>query len=133
MEMATEVVMQRTATDPWEAEVLPFVRNKHEVSSRDIFKHLNIDLPQRSQVFEKRVLGIITRAGWTKDGRFWSGDNRATARYVPPVRWAYEIQIELVQYWCKSGSFLDILHRCTSDCYTTLWPHIYLLLKYNMR
>ena len=83
-EMATEVVMQRTATDPWEAEVLSFVRNKHEVSSRDIFKHLNIDLPQRSQVFEKRVLGIITRAGWTKDGKFWSGDNRGTARYVPP-------------------------------------------------
>jgi len=83
-EMATEVVMQRTAEDPWESQVLSFVRNRHEVSSKDIFEHLAIPLEQRSQVFSKRVLGIITRAGWTRAGKFWKGDNRGSARYVPP-------------------------------------------------
>ena len=83
-EMATEVVMQRTAEDPWESQVLSFIRNKHEVSSRDILENLGIPNEQRSQVFAKRVLGIITRAGWNRAGKFWKGDNRGSARYVPP-------------------------------------------------
>ena len=83
-EMATEVVMQRTAEDPWESQVLSFVRNRHEISSKDIFEHLQIPIEQRSQVFAKRVLGIITRARWTRAGKFWGGDNRGSARYVPP-------------------------------------------------
>ena len=83
---AAELIMERAADDPWEASTLTFVANRLEVSSRDILDNLGIERQQQNKAQAMRVTGIITRAGWLRDGKFSSGQNRGMSRYVNPDR-----------------------------------------------
>jgi len=83
---AAELIMERAADDPWEASTLTFVANRLEVSSRDILDNLGIERQQQNKAQAMRVTGIITRAGWLRDGKFSSGQNRGLSRYVNPDR-----------------------------------------------
>jgi hypothetical protein len=81
---AALVVSQRTADDPWEADVLTIVRGLREVSTRDVFERMSIDLDRRSRPDAFRIVGILTRAGWRNAGKFKSGASRDLTRYIPP-------------------------------------------------
>lgn len=81
---AAAVVASRAADDPWAADVLRVVEGLGDVSSRDVFHLLDIGLDRRGKADAMRITGILTRAGWTREGKFKSGPNRDLARYVAP-------------------------------------------------
>jgi predicted P-loop ATPase len=83
---AAKLIMQRAADDPWEAAVLKYVETLPEVSTRDILDDLDIERTQQNKSNAMRVAGIITRANWTRDGKFTAGQNRGLARYINPNR-----------------------------------------------
>lgn len=83
---AKELVSTRTADDPWEAAVLNYVETLTEVSARDILDNLEIERTQQNKSNAMRVAGIITRAHWTRDGKFTAGQNRGLSRYINPNR-----------------------------------------------
>ena len=78
--------MQRAADDPWEAAVLKYVETLPEVSTRDILDNLEIERTQQNKSNAMRVAGIITRAHWTRDGKFSAGQSRGLSRYINPNR-----------------------------------------------
>ena len=78
--------MQRAADDPWEAAVLKYVETLPEVSTRDILDNLEIERTQQNKSNAMRVAGIITRAHWTREGKFTRGQNRGLSRYINPNR-----------------------------------------------
>jgi len=82
---AAVMVAQRAADDPWLAAVLNAVVDRSEVSTRDMFQILGIDIERQTKSYQMRLSGILTRAGWTKTGKFTGGVNRGLARFVPPV------------------------------------------------
>jgi len=83
---AAKLIMQRAADDPWEAAVLKYVETLPEVSTRDILDNLDIERTQQNKSNAMRVAGIITRAHWTRDGKFTAGQNRGLSRYINPNR-----------------------------------------------
>ena len=83
---AAKLIMQRAADDPWEAAVLKYVETLPEVSTRDILDDLDIERTQQNKSNAMRVAGIITRANWTRDGKFTAGQNRGLSRYINPNR-----------------------------------------------
>ena len=83
---AAKLILQRAAHDPWEAAVLKYVETLPEVSTRDILDNLEIERTQQNKSNAMRVAGIITRAHWTRDGKFSAGQNRGLSRYINPNR-----------------------------------------------
>ncbi|MCZ8133536.1 MAG: virulence-associated E family protein [Rhodobacteraceae bacterium] len=83
---AANVVFTRTVEDPWEADVISFVENRSEVSTRDILFGLGITKDRLTKSDQMRVAGILARAGWIRNGRFTSGGSRGSTRYVSPPR-----------------------------------------------
>lgn len=83
---AAELVSTRTADDPWEAAVLKYVETLPAVSTREILDNLEIERAQQNKSNAMRVAGIITRAHWTRDGKFTAGQNRGLSRYINPNR-----------------------------------------------
>lgn len=81
---AAAVVATRAADDPWAADVLRAVEGLSEVSTRDVFQLLEIPLDRRSKADAMRITGIITRAGWSRFGKFTSGPSRDLSRFLPP-------------------------------------------------
>ena len=81
---AAAVVATRAADDPWGGDVLRVVDGLSEVSTRDIFQLLDIGLERRGKADAMRITGILTRAGWIREGKFTSGANRDLSRYVAP-------------------------------------------------
>jgi len=81
---AAAVVATRAADDPWAADVLRVVDGLSEVSTRDVFRRLDIALERRGKAEAMRITGILTRAGWTREGSFTGGENRNLSRYVEP-------------------------------------------------
>jgi hypothetical protein len=79
---AAAVVATRAADDPWAADVLRVVEGLSEVSTRDVFQLLEIGLDRRGKADAMRITGILTRAGWLREGKFKSGLNRDLSRYV---------------------------------------------------
>ncbi|MBI1172582.1 hypothetical protein GC209_14390 [bacterium] len=82
---AATVVATRSADDPWTADVLKAVELMDEASTRDVFERMDIEIDRRTKADAMRISGILTRAGWTASGKFWSGPNRGSARFVPPA------------------------------------------------
>ena len=82
---AAAVVATRAADDPWAADVLRVVEGLGDVSTRDVFQLLDIGLDRRGKADAMRITGILTRAGWTREGKFKSGPNRDLSRYVAPL------------------------------------------------
>ena len=82
---AAAVVATRAADDPWGGDVLRVVDGLSEVSTRDIFQSLDIGLDRRSKADAMRITGILTRAGWTRDGKFTGGASRGLSRYAAPM------------------------------------------------
>ncbi|WP_050524906.1 VapE domain-containing protein [Pseudorhodobacter wandonensis] len=81
---AAAVVATRAADDPWSADVLRVVDGLSEVSTRDVFQLLDIAIDRRGKADAMRITGILTRAGWAREGKFTSGPNRDLSRYVAP-------------------------------------------------
>lgn len=81
---AAATVAARSPDDPWTAEVLLSVDGYREVSTRDVLQALGLAVERRDKASAMRVGGILTRAGWVRQGMFSSGDNRGLARYVRP-------------------------------------------------
>jgi predicted P-loop ATPase len=79
---AAAVVATRAAEDPWEADVLRVVQGMNEVSTRDVFERLDIDIDRRSKADAMRITGILTRTGWERKGKYTSGASRNLSRYV---------------------------------------------------
>jgi predicted P-loop ATPase len=82
---AAAVVATRAADDPWTADVLRVVEKLSEASTRDVFQLMEVALERRTKPDEMRIGGILTRAGWTKVGKFTGGPNRGLGRYVAPT------------------------------------------------
>ena len=83
---AAAVIATRAADDPWAADVLRVVDCLGEVSTRDVFQQIGIGIERQTKPDAMRITGILTRAGWTREGKFTSGANRDLARYVAPQR-----------------------------------------------
>lgn len=81
---AAAVVAVRAADDPWSADVLSLAEGLSEVSSRDIFQRMDIPSERQNRADAMRIVGILTRAGWTRSGKFTAGPNRDLSRYLPP-------------------------------------------------
>lgn len=81
---AAAVVSTRAADDPWTADVLAAVAGMAECSTRDVFQLLDIDRERWGKPEGMRIAGILTRAGWTRAGKFSGGPNRNLACYVAP-------------------------------------------------
>lgn len=81
---AAAVVAVRAADDPWSADVLSLAEGLSEVSSRDIFQLMDIPRERQNRADAMRIVGILTRAGWTRSGKFTAGPNRDLSRYLPP-------------------------------------------------
>ncbi len=81
---AAAVVATRAADDPWEADVLRVVETLTEASTRDVFHMLEVSIDRRTRADAQRIAGILTRAGWTRSGKFSGGPNRDLSRYVAP-------------------------------------------------
>lgn len=81
---AAQVVAERQAEDPWSGKVLTLVAGLREVSTSQIFEMMEIPLERRSRAESMRIGGVLTRAGWMKDGKFKGGPYRDTTRYLPP-------------------------------------------------
>jgi len=81
---AASLVVERTADDPWEAEVLQ-IADKWEVAcTREILTAMKIEMPQQNKAMAMRVAGILTRANWVRDGKFTDVARRGLARYRNP-------------------------------------------------
>ena len=83
---AFEVVMSRTAEDPWEAHVISELRGRSEICTRVILGTLGLEQSRQTKADAMRVSGIIIRAGWRKDGKYSAGDLKGLSRYVAPDR-----------------------------------------------
>lgn len=83
---ASELVMARTADDPWEAKVLLIAQKREEVSTREILSAMGIELHQQNKSMAMRVGGILNRAKWVLDGKFSGGDRRGLSRYRNPEK-----------------------------------------------
>lgn len=81
---AAAVVAVRAADDPWAADVLSLVEGLSEVSTRDVFQRMEIPRERQNKADAMRIVGILTRAGWTRSGKFTAGPNRDLSRYLPP-------------------------------------------------
>ncbi|MBA3909453.1 MAG: hypothetical protein C0524_06085 [Rhodobacter sp.] len=85
-------VCERHAEDPWDAKVLRYAREiaddfenlEGAVSTGQIMERLGLSLPERTKALSMRVGGILTRAGWRRDGQFTVGPLRGSARYLAP-------------------------------------------------
>jgi predicted P-loop ATPase len=87
----------RTDDDPWTSVVVNFVDGLSEVAIPMIFEHhgepkdgkmrpgLDVAKQDRNRGKSNAVAGILTRHGWTRDGKFTSGQYNGQARYVPPT------------------------------------------------
>lgn len=62
---------------------LRVVASLSEVSTRDVFQLLEVPLDRRNKADAMRITGILTRAGWSRAGKFTHGANRDQSRYVP--------------------------------------------------
>ena len=83
---AAAVVATRASDDLWTADVLRVVDGLTEVSTRDVFQLLDIAIDRRGKAEAMRIAGILTRAGWTRAGKFSEGISRGLARYIAPER-----------------------------------------------
>ena len=83
---AAEIVADRQLEDPWSGNVLALADGLPEVSSGQLFELMEITLERRSRAEAMRIGGILTRAGWKKEGKFKGGPYKDTTRYVPPKR-----------------------------------------------
>lgn len=83
---AAKVVADRQAEDPWSGFVLAKADGLLEVSTGQMFELMGITLERRSRAEAMRIGGILTRAGWVKEGKFKGGPYKDTTRYVPPKR-----------------------------------------------
>lgn len=81
---AAEMVKTRVADDPWEATVLNAVSGSRQTSTSEIFEKMSILEKDRTKADQMRITGVLTRAGWTNDGRFSSGPSRGLTRYLAP-------------------------------------------------
>jgi hypothetical protein len=81
---AAAVVAVRAADDPWSADVLSLVEGLSEVSTRDVFQRMEIPRERQNKADSMRIVGILTRAGWTRSGKFTAGPSRDLSRYLPP-------------------------------------------------
>ena len=81
---AAELVSTRTADDPWETRVLLIADARDEVCTREILMAMEIDLANQTKAMAMRVAGILTRANWTRDGKFSGASRRGLARYRNP-------------------------------------------------
>lgn len=81
---AAAITSQRQADDPWESKVLEAVIGKTHISTREVLGALCLDIAQQTKGHSMRVAGILTRAGWVRDGKYTSGQSRGQARYVRP-------------------------------------------------
>jgi predicted P-loop ATPase len=81
---AAAVVSTRAADDPWTADVLRVVDGMSETSTRDVFQMLDIPLDRQTRPDAMRIGGILTRAGWSREGKFTSGPSRGLSRYMAP-------------------------------------------------
>jgi len=81
---AAETVADRQVEDPWSGRVLAHVTGLAEVSTGQLFTLLDIALERRSRAEAMRIGGILTRAGWKRDGKFKSGPDKDLTRYIPP-------------------------------------------------
>ena len=64
--------------------MLSAVENVAEVSTKAILQRLDIARDRWTKAEAMRIAGILTRAGWRRDGRFTGGTYRDMARYVAP-------------------------------------------------
>lgn len=79
---AAQIAATRTPDDPWTSDVLGAVFGKTEITTRDIFQHMDIPRERWTRSDTMRIAGILARAGWIKDGRFMDGANRGLTRYA---------------------------------------------------
>lgn len=82
---AAAVVAERQAEDPWSGRVLELVRGLAEVSTAQIFEMMEVAVERRSRADAMRLGGILTRAGWGRDGKFKGGPFKDTTRYTAPL------------------------------------------------
>lgn len=83
-EHAAELVNTRTSDDPWGARVLLIADARNEVCTREILTAMDIELANQNKAMAMRVAGILTRANWTRDGKFADAARRGLARYRNP-------------------------------------------------
>lgn len=84
--MGATLVIQRTTDEPWTADVLKYAEKRSEVSTKEILLALSIELTRQTKADSMRVSGILTRAGWKRDGQFSKGDYKGLTRFVLPTR-----------------------------------------------
>ena len=77
---AAALTSQRQADDPWESAVLNAVAAKAHVSTRAVLDELGHGFIHRTKNDSMRVAGILTRAGWVRDGKYTSGPDRNLSR-----------------------------------------------------
>ena len=83
---AAEIVAERQAEDAWSGKVLAAVAALPEVSTAQVFAMLDVPFERQGRAESMRIGGILTRAGWGKDGKFKSGPYRSTTRYTAPAK-----------------------------------------------
>jgi hypothetical protein len=83
---AAAVVAERQAEDAWSGKVLAAVSALPEVSTAQVFAMLDVPFERQGRAESMRIGGILTRAGWGKDGKFKSGPYKDTTRYVAPAK-----------------------------------------------
>ncbi len=81
---AAAIVADRQAEDLWSGKVLSVAAGLPEVSASQILTLMDIPLERGGKSEAMRIGGILTRAGWRKDGKFKKGAYKDLSRYVPP-------------------------------------------------
>jgi predicted P-loop ATPase len=81
---AAEIVADRQTDDLWSGRVLSAAAGLPAVSAAQILTMIGIPLEQCGKSESMRIAGILTRAGWRKDGKFKSGPYKDLSRYLPP-------------------------------------------------
>jgi predicted P-loop ATPase len=81
---AAAIVADRQSDDLWSGKVLSAAAGLPEVSTAQIVTMIGITLEQCGKSEAMRIAGILTRAGWRKDGKFKTGPYKDLSRYLPP-------------------------------------------------
>ena len=82
---AAAIVADRQADDLWSGKVLSVAAGLSEVSAAQILNLMDIPLDRGGKSESMRICGILTRAGWRKDGKFKNGPHKDLSRYLPPA------------------------------------------------
>lgn len=82
---AAAIVADRQSDDLWSGSVLSVVEGLLEVSTAQILTLMDIPLDRCGKSEAMRIGGILTRAGWRKDGKFKHGPYKDLSRYLPPI------------------------------------------------